>query len=150
MRIRQLVLSVAALLGVAALATAQQPAPVPAAPAALAAQPPAGMVAVPGQPLVAQPVVIAAQPGCGTPAPCATGCAAPAKKSSLFDRLCGGTANPISCGCLAAERTFAFGSCRSFYTPGRTCNGTAIEYGCGSGECGPKDNCKHIISFNNR
>lgn len=138
MHIRHLALSVAALLGSVAIATAQQPVPVPVvptAPAAMAAQ-------------TTPTAVVVAQPGCGTPA-CAP-CAAPAKKS-VFDRLCGGTASPVGCGCLAAERTFAFGSCKSFFTPGRTCNGEGIEYGCGSGECRtPKDNCKNITSFLNR
>ena len=140
MRIRHLALSVAALLGSVALATAQQPVPVPVVPTA-----PAAMAAQAAPAPYATPVLVVAQPGCGTPA-CAP-CVAPAKKS-VFDRLCGGTASPVGCGCLAAERTFAFGSCKSFFTPGRTCNGEGIEYGCGSGECRtPKDRCKNITSF---
>lgn len=161
MRIRHLTLSVAALFGSAVLAVAQPPAvtvPViptaPTAPAAMAAQPQTGMTMVPVAPApYAQttPVVVASPHGCATPAPYASADCAPAKRS-LFDRLFigSGTANPVSCGCCASERTFLFGSCRQFYTPGKTCNGTPIEYGCGNGECGPKDRCLHITSFLNR
>ena len=33
----------------------------------------------------------------------------------------GGTANPVTCGCTASEKTFLFGSCRQFYNPTDTC-----------------------------
>jgi hypothetical protein len=170
MRSRLFEVAVAALLGANGLAVAQQPAvpvvpmPVPAAPAAL--QPPPGMVPVPVAPPVgyapvaAAPVVGHAQPGClASAAPAPVGCAAGdcgggggKAKNSLFDRLFAGTASPVGCGCLASERTFLFGSCRQFYTPGRTCGGVGIAYGCGGGECGhgPKDPCRHVTSFINR
>lgn len=161
MRTRLFGPAVAALLGAAAVATAQAPAlppmpVVPPAPAALAGQPPAGMTPVPAQPAPvsahpapAAPIVVPAQPGCGTPAPVA-GCGTGKSKGGLLDRLligCG-TANPIGCGTLASERSFAFGSCRSFYNPCRSCSGMPIEYG--PGGLYNKDNCKHLTSFNNR
>jgi hypothetical protein len=181
MRIRHIALSLASILGTALVASAQQPpATLPPAPAALAAQAPAGMTVVPNLPPVAPapapamaPVVVSPQPGCGTPAPayvaapaasCATEVvaqAAPAAasscnkcgKRSVFDRvrIGTGTANPVGCGCMASDRNFVFGGCRQFFTPGKTCGGADTEYGCGGEDCyGAKDRCKHITSFHNR
>lgn len=145
---------------------AQQPAaPAPAPPvaAAPAAQPPAGMTPLPAIPVAPAPapavahpapgpIVVQAPPGCGTPAPApAADCNTCAPKSrGLLDRLgigCG-TASPVSCGTLASERTFVFGSCRQFYTPCRGCGGQAIEYG--NGGLYNKDFCKGLGSFNSR
>ncbi len=166
--------AVAALLGCAAVSAAQTsplslpvpvapPIQVPAVPAA-----PHGMIPVPAAPVMlppaslpappAAPPVMASNPGCGTPAvvttaaaPCNT-CSKPAKRAGggLLSRFMigEGTATPLGCGCLAAERTFMFGSCKQFFTPGRTCSGTAIEYG--PGGLGHTDNCKNVGSFINR
>lgn len=161
--------AVAALLGCAAFAAAQtapplpapgvQPAPVPAV------QPAPGQGVVPGMTPVpvlppaslpappAVPPVMASNPNCGTPAVAACNtCGKPAKKACgglLSKFLIGpGTATPVTCGCLAAERTFMFGSCKQFFTPGRTCNGCNIEYG--PGGMGYYDNCKNVGSFINR
>ncbi len=160
--------AVAALVGCAAFATAQtspvpgvppaaapavQPAPIPGTPPGMipvpVALPPASLPAPP-----AVPPVMASNPNCGTPAvaaPCNT-CGKPAKKACgglLSKFLIGeGTATPISCGCFAAERTLMFGGCRAFHTPGKTCNGSAIEYG--PGGMGYYDNCKSVGSFINR
>ena len=164
--------AVAALVGCAALATAQTPPPAPLMPPALgvpAVQPapvpgtPPGMIPVPPPVALppaslpappALPPVMASNPNCGTPAvaaPCST-CGKSGKKAGgglLSKFLIGeGTATPIGCGCLAAERTFMFGGCRAFHTPGRTCNGSGIEYG--PGGMGYYDNCKSVGSFINR
>jgi hypothetical protein len=95
---------------------------------------------------------MAANPSCGTPAvaaPCAD-CKAPKRSGGLFGNLLigRGTANPIGCGCFASEKTFLWGGCRQFFTPGRTCCGGGLEYGPG----GPynNDTCKHVTSFLNR
>jgi hypothetical protein len=109
-------------------------------------------------PAAPAPAPCAPAPASCAPAPAASSsCATTSSKgSSLLGRLFigSGTANPVSCGCFASERSFVFGSCRQFYTPGRACDGSAREYGCGSGECGggigAKDNCKHVTSFHNR
>jgi hypothetical protein len=34
-----------------------------------------------------------------------------------------GCENPVTCGNCATEKTFLFGSCRQFYSPGRDCGG---------------------------
>lgn len=146
-----------AVLLIAGAAAAQQPVPAvpmpapgtPPPPAALAGQPPVAL------PPTAGPIVVPAQPGCGTPAPCADCGSAKPKHSLLGKAFIGsGTASPVGCSCFAAERTFLFGGCNQFFTPGKTCFGGAKEYGCGSGECGGgfghRDNCKHITSFLNR
>ncbi len=125
----------------------------PVAPAPVefpAALPPAGPVA--------PPPVVYSNPSCGTP------CAAPVavaparakcdKRPGLLSRLAGrlaigdGTANPVACGCRAAERTFIFGGCSQFFTPGRTCDGCQLEYGQGWRVRG--DNCSGIGSYLNR
>jgi hypothetical protein len=152
----------AAVVGTVALvsaAAAQVPAPMPTkiqatAPAVqpVPVQPaPAHIHPAPGQPVPVQPApaVVAPAPvvngGCG-PAGCGAGC------SGTYDDCCGsggkhgrkggglfhgsGTASPVGCGCCAAEKTFMFGSCSQFFTPGRTCGGHATGIkGCG-GHCG--------------
>jgi hypothetical protein len=155
MRIR-LFGAVIALAGCAALAVAQQPGP-GAPPLPVPTQPPPGMTPVPPVPAPAAlpayptaPPIQYANPACGTPAPaCDPG--KDGKKGSLFGKLFigKGTANPVACGCLASERTFFFGGCRQFYTPGRTCGGCALDYGPG-GVLGGCDSCRHVTSFLNR
>lgn len=158
MRIR-LFGAVIALVGCAALASAQQPGPgappmpVPVVPpVAQPGTPPPGMVLVPVAPPAALPAppIQYANPACGTPAPACDPCKDP-KKSSLLGKLFigKGTANPVTCGCLASERTFFFGGCRQFYTPGKTCGGCALDYGPG-GVAGGCDSCRHLTSFLNR
>ena len=159
----------AALIGCAAVAAAQTPAapalPVPVAPPVAAPAVPPGMMLVPATPAAlppaslpappAAPPVMASNPNCGTPAaaPACNECNK-AKKANcggglLSKFLIGsGTATPVACGCLAAERTFMFGGCRSFFTPGKTCCGGGIEYG--PGGMGQTDNCKSVGSFHNR
>ena len=158
--------AVAALLGCAAVAAAQTAPPVPAPGAAVTPglQPapvvpgaPPGMTPVPAvlppaslpAPPAAPPVMVS-NPNCGTPA-VAAGCndGKGKKRGGLLDKFLigSGTANPINCGCLAAERTFFFGGCKQFFTPGRTCGGSSLEYGCGGLY---NDNCKHVTSFLNR
>jgi hypothetical protein len=155
--------AVAALVGCAAFAAAQTPPPplgVPAVQPAPVQGTPPGMtpvpVALPPASLPAPPAlppVMASNPNCGTPAaaPCST-CGKHGKKASggLLSRfLIGeGTATPIGCGCLAAERTLMFGGCKQFFTPGKTCGGCNIEYG--PGGMGHYDNCKSVGSFINR
>jgi hypothetical protein len=114
------------------------------------ALPPSSLPAVP-----AAPPIMAADPACGTPAQAAAPCEPCAKEKkkatggllSKF-RIGVGTATPMSCSCLAAEKTFLFGGCRQFFTPGRTCNGGGIEYG--PGGLYNHDNCKQVTSFLNR
>ena len=173
MRIR-LFAAVIALVGCAAVASAQPPVPtlpVPTAPPLIVTPPainPPGMTPIPLAPPVAlpnalppaypsaPPPIVYANPTCYTPAVAAAPCAEPkhAKRVGLFGRLGGrlaigeGTANPVSCGCLAAERTLMFGGCKQFFTPGKTCCGGSLEYG--NGGMGTCDNCKHVTSFLNR
>jgi hypothetical protein len=164
MRIR-LLGAVAALVGCAAFAAAQTapPMPVPTLPpapanppgmtplpvASPAALPPASLPAPP-----AAPPIMATNPNCGTSAvaaPCAD-CKAPKRAGGglLGNLFIGrGTATPVGCGCFAAERTFLWGGCRQFFTPGRTCGGGSLDYGCGSGNC-QQDNCRNVTSFLNR
>lgn len=155
MRIR-LFGAVAALVGCAAVAVAQQPVPMPVIPQA--PMPAPGMTPVPVAPALppaalpatpAAPPVMYVNPDCGTPASAACGDACE-KRPGLFSRfmLGSGTANPLNCGCLAAERTFLFGNCRQFFTPGKTCCGDTLEYG--PGGMYKKDNCKNVTSFLNR
>jgi hypothetical protein len=153
MRIR-LFGAVIALVGCAALASAQQPIPVapPVAPPGMThvpqVPPPSALPAYP-----AAPPVQYANPACGTPAPACDPCkdGKDGQRSSLFGKLFigKGTASPVTCGCLAAERTFLFGGCKQFFTPGKTCGGCALEYGPG-GVLGNCDNCRHVTSFLNR
>ncbi len=161
MRIR-LLGAVAALIGGAAVASAQTappvpavpPMPVPAAPMnppgltpAPAVLPPASLPAPP-----AAPPIMAANPNCGTPAAAACNDCKGAKKAGgglLGKFLVGpGTASPVGCGCFAAEKTFMWGGCRQFFTPGKSCCGGGIEYGPG-GQYN-QDNCRHVTSFLNR
>lgn len=152
MRIR-LFGAVAALIGCAAVAAAQAPVPaVPAAPGTPpgmtpvpVALPPASLPAPP-----AAPPVMVSNTNCGTPAAAPCNDCKGKKKGGLLDKFLigSGTANPIGCGCLAAERTFLFGGCKQFFTPGKTCCGGGLEYGCGG--IHNQDNCKHVTSFLNR
>lgn len=117
------------------LTLAQAPAPMPMTPAP-AAQ------AAPAQTLPAAPATVHA-PATTVYAPavgCADGGCAPAApaKHRLLDKLLigSGTANPIGCGCCASEKTFFFGSCNQFFTPGKRCDGSPTLYNCTSGTCG--------------
>jgi len=155
MRIR-LLGAVAALIGCAAVATAQTapPMPVPGVPPAPTAAPP-GMTALPPSSLPAMPAappVMVSNTNCGTPAASACHDGKHSKGGGLLGKfgIGVGTANPVSCGCLASERTFLFGGCKQFFTPGRTCNGSALDYGAGCGGACNQDNCKHVTSFLNR
>ena len=164
MRIR-LFGAVIALVGCAAVASAQQPvppvpaSPVPALPLITTQQPavnPPGLTPVPVLPPStlppavppAPPPIIYANPSCGTPAaPCHD---KKAKRESVFGKLFigSGTASPVACGCFAAEKTFMWGGCKQFFTPGKTCGGCGLDYGPGGlGNC---DNCHHVTSFLNR
>jgi hypothetical protein len=66
--------------------------------------------------------------------------AAPSNGKKWADHLFigSGTANPVGCGCLASERTFLWGGCKQFFTPGRTCDGSPMLFNrCGGhGHCG--------------
>ena len=147
---RRFCLAVVASFGFLAAASAQAPIPaVPPAPSALAS-PYTGLMPAPA----AQPMYVVAAPtsGCATPAaaPCATSACGPTARNKLVSRAfigCG-TANPASCGTIASDRSFMFGSCNAFFTPCKTCGGAGIEYG--SGGMGPKDGCKHVTSYTNR
>jgi len=129
------------------------PAPVQVAPMAPAPLPAAGAVTgspvlpvtpVPGYAPGAAPAYAPAVSGggCATGG-CATGgCGAgygtAGTKSKWYDKcfIGVGTANPIGCGCHASDKTFFWGSCRQFFTPGKTCCGEPTLYnGCG-GYCG--------------
>jgi hypothetical protein len=89
---------------------------------------------------------MAAAPAYAAPAPvygtgCGTGCAtAPAagccdSGGGLFGKhrsgrlansrwtIGEGCANPVGCGNLASERTFLWGGCNQFFTPGNKCGG---------------------------
>ena len=147
---RRFCLALVASFGFMAAASAQAPIPaVPPAPAALAS-PYTGLMPAPA----AQPMYVVAAPtsGCATPAaaPCATSACGPTARNKLVSRAfigCG-TANSASCGTIASDRSFMFGSCNAFFTPCKTCGGAGIEYG--SGGMGPKDGCKHVTSYTNR
>jgi hypothetical protein len=60
-----------------------------------------------------------------------------------------GCQNPVTCGNWATERTFLFGSCRQFYSPGRACGGTHHWFGLkdpiayGSGGIGDHTRCEY-------
>lgn len=126
---RHLLWTVASLLGTLGFAHAQQFAPKPIDPTPIGSVTPALL------PPAISPIVPvsarASQAGC---AACAgpvvaygEGCAAPgahhtrAKSHAGKLFIGGGTANPVTCGCFASERTFIFGSCRQFYNPQHEC-----------------------------
>ena len=133
----RLILAVAGLLGAVGLAQAQHFAPKPLQPV------PIGSVEAAPLPANIAPITLASHRS--TAANCAgpvvaygDGCAAPSHKAHDRNRggifrkiLIGpGPINPVSCGCLASERTFVFGSCRQFYNPKLECSG-----GCHGGGC---------------
>ena len=139
----RLILAVAGLLGAVSFASAQQFAPKPIEPASITTVAPAPLPAT-INPIVAVSARTVTPAGCNGPVVAyGEGCAAPSvslhkaharNRSSVLGNLfigCG-TANPVGCGCLASERTFAFGSCKQFYNPGGECHG-----GCSS--CWPVD-----------
>ncbi len=142
----RLIVAVAGLLGVVGFAPAQQFAPAPLAPVSIHA----------AAPLPAEITQASARSagcsscGSGPVVAYGDGCAAPGTRtrhshaSKLF--IGAGTINPVSCGCLASERTFGFGSCKQFFNPQNTCGG-----GCGS--CWPVDRrtpCQGVTSYLNR
>ena len=74
-----------------------------------------------------------------------------------------GTVMPIGCSCLAAERTFLFGSCSQFFHPTNYCAGGFYGGGCnfggsrGAGGCNScggggseKHPCQGVTSYLNR
>ena len=145
----RLILAVAGLLGAVGLAQAQHFAPKPLQPV------PIGSVEAAPLPANIAPITLASHRS--TAANCAgpvvaygDGCAAPgashARKRSHASKLFigAGTINPVTCGCLASERTFAFGSCKQFFNPQDTC---------GAGGCWPVDRrtpCQGVTSYLNR
>jgi len=149
---RRFYLAIVASFGLLTAASAQAPIPAPPpAPAALAG-PQSGLVPAPVVVPSMQPMMVVAPSSSYATPVAASACSTcgPTARSSLVSRAfigCG-TANPVSCGTFASERSFLFGSCNAFYTPCRTCGGAAIEYG--SGGMGPKDGCRHITSYTNR
>ncbi|CAN5379897.1 hypothetical protein BH11PLA2_BH11PLA2_44940 [soil metagenome] len=118
---QRMMLLVAALVGFAASASAQAPLQAPLQKPAVNTAP-IQQVRGSGTPTV--PVVVN---GCGS---CATGDVA-ASKHHL--RIGAGTINPVSCGCLASEKTFMFGSCKQFFNPQNVCGGGCTAGGCGNG-----------------
>ncbi len=143
----RLILAVAGLLAAVGFAQAQEFAPKPIAPISIHAA-----AALPAE--ITQASARSTQ-GCST---CGTGpvvaygdgCAAPgahhARKRSYASKLFigAGTINPVTCGCLASERTFAFGSCKQFYNP---------QLECGAGGCWHVDRrtpCQGVTSYLNR
>jgi hypothetical protein len=65
----------------------------------------------------------AAFAGCAASvAPDCGGCAKGGHGKGGLLRIGAGCAMPAGCSNLAAERTFAFGSCRQFFNPGNDCN----------------------------
>jgi hypothetical protein len=136
----------AAVVGMAALVSAAQaqqvaPAPMPTNPAVPAVVPQALPATAP--PAAAAPLLAPAAPAAGPALGCATGdcgggCGAASGKHRLGDKygIGVGTASPVGCGCWKSEWTFLAGSCRQFWSPGRTCCGEPTLYqGCG-GYCG--------------
>ena len=89
---------------------------------------------------------------------CASCSATPKHKYAIG----GGTVMPIGCSCLAAERTFFFGSCSQFFNPQNYCAGANYGGGCGFGgagiggcnSCGgggrEKHPCQGVTSYLNR
>lgn len=129
--------AVLGVLGGAGAAFAQAPQPMPATPGAAPA------VVIPAQPAPAPAPV--AGGCCGSVAPtsdgcgaCDTGCdSAKGRKhhrngGGLFHRatIGEGCANPIGCGSCASEKTFLFGGCNQFFSPGNKCGG-GLGGGCG-------------------
>jgi hypothetical protein len=130
MRPRIVTTLLAAVLGTAGTAAAQTAAPSLApAPAALKPAPvPAAPAPVAAAPVAAAP---AAYPGptcatCNGGAAAATAAAA-GPKHKWLGYYGTGVQMPVGCSCTAAERTFHWGSCKSFFTPAGTC---------GAGGCG--------------
>jgi hypothetical protein len=139
----------AAVVGMAALVSAAQaqqvaPAPMPTNPAIPAVVPQALPTAAPPAvaapaPAPAAPIIVPGAPAIAPGAGCATGdCGSTGGKHHFGDK-CGigvGTASSAGCGCWKSEWTFLAGSCKQFFSPGRTCCGEATRYqGCG-GYCG--------------
>jgi hypothetical protein len=97
---------------------------------------PMAPVAIPAAPAPVAPAVVAAPAGpgcgadCGTPS-CAPACDPCAGKGGVAAKVFGhfklGTATTPGCGCAAADRNFAFGSCNNFFNPGRTCSGMGLH-----------------------
>ena len=66
--------------------------------------------------------------GCASAAtPAAAACDAPKAKHPWA--IGAGCASPVGCGSCAAEKTFVFGSCRQFFTPGYNCAGGLCGHG---------------------
>jgi len=92
------------------------PMPIPVALPSLAAAAP--VFTVPAANCAPVAPVVAQGQGCSS---CDSKAAA--KSPSLFGnlRIGAGTAMPVGCSCPQAEKTFFFGSCNQFFTPGNLC-----------------------------
>ncbi len=145
------------VLGGAGAASAQTPQPMPTTPGGLPAVAAPTIVAqaqpAPAAPAPAAPYAPAPVAGgcCGSVAPapsdcggCDSGCGGKhGARGGLLGHLCNsrlaigeGCANPVTCGTCASERTFLFGGCHQFFSPGNKCgSGHVLGSGCG-GACG--------------
>ena len=147
----RLLLAVAGLLVSVAVTQAQTYAPSPLAPTPLHAVSPAALPTTIDAivPVSARSVATGNCAGCAGPVVAyGDGCAAPTAHKAHSRKLLigGGTINPVSCGCLASEKTFVFGSCKQFFNPTQTCN-----TGCNG--CWPVDRrtpCQGVTSYTNR
>jgi len=137
----RLLLAAAGLLGAISFAPAQQFAPKPINPTPIGSVAPAPLPAVISPIIPASARSVVHQAGCGPVVAYGEGCAAPVAGKShdrsrniLGKFLIGhGTINPVSCGCLASDRSFVFSSCRAFYNPISECG----SHGCSG--CWPVD-----------
>jgi len=141
---RQYLAAVAGLFAAVGFASAQSPAPAPRVGSIqpTAAYTPAGNYVTPPAANAIQQVNggVAIGTGCST-------CGA-AKAHSHHLGIGAGTAMPIGCSCLAAEKTFVFGSCSQFFNPGNRCAG-GYGVGCGGGGT-EKHPCAGVTSYLNR
>ena len=137
----RLISTVAGLLCAAGFVQAQDFAPKPLQPISISSVAPAPLPAT-IYPIIPASARAVATSNCAGPVVAyGDGCAAPSShhkahdrnRSSVFGKLLigAGTINPVSCGCLASERTFIFGSCKQFYNPTQECHG--------GGGCWPVD-----------
>jgi hypothetical protein len=135
--------AVLGLVGGAGATFAQAPQPMPATPGAAPA------VVAPAYPVPAAPHIVAPPPiaggCCGSVAPIAYGDCGGCESTKgrkhrngggLFHRasIGEGCANPIGCGSCASEKTFLFGGCNQFFSPGNKC-GHGLGGGCNGGGC---------------
>ena len=87
------------------------------------------------------PTFVAACPGC-PPREASSFGSLPGRPIGTLERLTypfligEGCRMPVGCSSLLAERTFIFGSCRQFYTPGNKCSLFPGGFPCGRGAYG--------------